>query len=118
NGEKRWIGGATTAELIATFARDTADGQVKCFLVEPSSDGVSMTVINGKASLRIMQNAHITYENVRVDDGNRLQEINSFKDVSECLRRMRSDVAWMAVGAQRSEEHTSELQSRFDLVCR
>lgn len=100
NGEKRWIGGATTAELIATFARDTADGQVKCFLVEPSSDGVSMIVINGKASLRIMQNAHITYENVRVDDGNRLQEINSFKDVSECLRRMRSDVAWMAVGAQ------------------
>src|SRR5699024_12313864 len=26
--------------------------------------------------------------------------------------------AWMAAAAWRSEEHTSELQSRFDLVCR
>src|SRR5699024_12803728 len=34
-------------------------------------------------------------------------------DEAATLRRM---VAWMAEG--RSEEHTSELQSRFDLVCR
>ena len=29
----------------------------------------------------------------------RLEGINSFKDVARCLRAMRSDVAWMAVGA-------------------
>jgi len=59
-----------------------------------------MTVIPNKASLRIMQNADIEYRDVRVGEDARLQGINSFKDVARCLRAMRSDVAWMAVGAQ------------------
>lgn len=100
NGAKRWIGGATVSDVVATFARDTADGQVKCFLVPREAAGVSMTVIPNKASLRIMQNAHIEYRDVRVGEDARLQGINSFKDVARCLRNMRSDVAWMAVGAQ------------------
>lgn len=100
NGAKRWIGGATMCDVLATFARDTADGQVKCFLVPTKAPGVEMSLIERKASLRIMQNADIEYHEVRVPDHARLENINSFKDVSECLRRMRSDVAWMAVGAQ------------------
>lgn len=100
NGAKRWIGGATVSDVVATFARDTADGQVKCFLVPREAEGVSMTIIPHKASLRIMQNAHIDYQDVRVPEAARLQQINSFQDVARCLRRMRSDVAWMAVGAQ------------------
>ncbi|MCH8563743.1 acyl-CoA dehydrogenase family protein [Nesterenkonia sp. YGD6] len=99
DGAKRWIGGATAADVVATFARDTADGQVKCFLVPTSAPGVSMEVIPRKASLRIMQNADITYRQVRVPESARLQQINSFSDVAGCLRRMRSDVAWMATGA-------------------
>ncbi|QCU77079.1 glutaryl-CoA dehydrogenase [Citricoccus sp. SGAir0253] len=100
NGAKRWIGGATVSDVVATFARDTADGQVKCFLVPRGAEGVSMTIIPHKASLRIMQNAHIEYRDVRVGEDARLQGINSFADVARCLRNMRSDVAWMAVGAQ------------------
>ncbi len=100
NGAKRWIGGASVSDVTATFARETADGQVKCFLVPREAEGVSMTIIPNKASLRIMQNAHIEYRDVRVTEADRLQGINSFKDVARCLRNMRSDVAWMAVGAQ------------------
>lgn len=100
NGAKRWIGGASVSEVMATFARDTADGQVKCFLVPREAAGVSMTIIPNKASLRIMQNAHIEYRDVRVPEEARLQGINSFKDVARCLRTMRSDVSWMATGAQ------------------
>lgn len=100
NGAKRWIGGATISDVVATFARDTADGQVKCFLVPREAEGVCMTIIPNKASLRIMQNAHIDYQDVRVPESARLQGINSFADVARCLRSMRSDVAWMAVGAQ------------------
>ncbi|NUL45463.1 glutaryl-CoA dehydrogenase [Cellulosimicrobium funkei] len=100
NGAKRWIGGASVSDVMATFARDTADGQVKCFLVPREADGVSMTIIPNKASLRIMQNAHIEYRDVRVDESARLQGIDSFKDVARCLRTMRSDVSWMATGAQ------------------
>lgn len=99
NGAKRWIGGAFMADVLCTFARDTADEQVKAFLVPRSADGVTLEKIERKASLRIMQNAEITYENVVVDDDTRLRNINSFKDVASCLRVMRSDVTWIAVGA-------------------
>ena len=99
NGAKRWIGGAFRADVIATFARDTADDQVKAFLVPREADGVTLEKIERKASLRIMQNAHITYDNVQVDDAARLRNINSFRDVAGCLRLMRSDVSWIAAGA-------------------
>lgn len=100
NGEKTWIGGAASADVLATFARDTADGQVKCFLVPRESEGITLEKIQGKTSLRIMQNAHITYTDVVVEENARLGNINSFKDVAACLRNMRSDVAWLATGAQ------------------
>lgn len=99
SGEKRWIGGAFRADVICTFARDTADNQVKAFLVPREAPGVTLEKIERKASLRIMQNAHLTYENVQVDDEARLKNINSFKDVAACLRLMRSDASWIAAGA-------------------
>ena len=54
--------------------------------------------MHGKTSLRIMQNADITFDGVRVPASARLANINSFKDVAACLRNMRSDVAWIATG--------------------
>ena len=62
NGAKRWIGGAATADVLAVFARDEADGQVKAFLVDREADGVTLEKIHGKTSLRMMQNAHITLD--------------------------------------------------------
>ncbi len=100
DGAKRWIGGAPTADVLCVFARDTADGQVKGFLVDRTAPGVSLEKIHGKASLRMMQNAHITLSGVRVPESMRLQEVNSFKDVAAMLRAMRSDVAWIAAGIQ------------------
>ncbi|MFF5792501.1 acyl-CoA dehydrogenase family protein [Paeniglutamicibacter sp. NPDC012692] len=99
NGAKRWIGGAAQADVLAVFARDTADGQVKCFLVPTGTEGVRLSKIQRKACLRIMQNADIDLVDVRVPDSARLARINSFADVAACLRNMRSDVAWIATGA-------------------
>ncbi|MFD2360804.1 MULTISPECIES: acyl-CoA dehydrogenase family protein [unclassified Arthrobacter] len=98
DGAKRWIGGAATADVLAVFARDTADGQVKAFLVDRTAEGVTLEKIQGKTSLRMMQNAHITLAGVRVPEAMRLQNVNSFKDVAAMLRAMRSDVAWIATG--------------------
>ncbi|WP_261167360.1 acyl-CoA dehydrogenase family protein [Microbacterium sp. Marseille-Q6965] len=98
DGAKRWIGGADAADVIAVFARDEADGQVKCFLVDRRADGVDIEIIRGKVSLRPMQNAHITLTGVRVPDAMRAHGVNSWRDVAALLRRMRSDVAWMAAG--------------------
>ncbi|MEE9098045.1 acyl-CoA dehydrogenase family protein [Pseudarthrobacter phenanthrenivorans] len=98
DGAKRWIGGASTADVLAVFARDTEDGQVKAFLVDRTADGVTLEKIQGKTSLRMMQNAHITLTGVRVPEAMRLHNVNSFKDVAAMLRAMRSDVAWIATG--------------------
>lgn len=98
NGAKRWIGGALTADVLAVFARDEADRQVKGFLVDREAEGVTLEKIHGKASLRMMQNAHITLADVRVPESMRLHNVNSFRDVAAMLRMMRSDVAWIAAG--------------------
>jgi glutaryl-CoA dehydrogenase len=100
DGAKRWIGGASTADVLAIFARDVADGQVKAFLVDREAAGVTLEKIHGKTALRMMQNAHITLEGVRVPESMRLHNVNSFRDVAAMLRAMRSDVAWIATGIQ------------------
>ncbi|UBH04783.1 acyl-CoA dehydrogenase [Leucobacter sp. Psy1] len=100
DGAKRWIGGATSADGLAVFARDTADGEIKCFLIPRETPGVSQEVIGGKISLRPMQNSHITLDGVRVPESSRLQKINSWRDVAAIMRPLRSDVAWIAAGLQ------------------
>jgi glutaryl-CoA dehydrogenase len=98
NGRKIWIGGANVVDNIIVFARDEADGEVKAFLADRTDPGITLNKQHGKMSLRIMQNWDIEINNVRVHESMRLQKINSFADVSACLRNMRSDVAWIAVG--------------------
>jgi glutaryl-CoA dehydrogenase len=100
NGQKRWIGGAASADVLAVFARDDADGRVKAFLVPTDAPGVTLRKIERKTSLRIMQNADIDLVDVHVNERDRLQRIDSFKDVAALLGSMRSDVAWIATGLQ------------------
>jgi len=99
DGAKRWIGGADTADVIAVFARDEAD-VVRAFLVPRDAAGVRLTRIEGKASLRPMQNFDIALEGVRVPESARLGRVEGWRDVSRILRAMRSDVAWIATGLQ------------------
>ena len=100
DGAKRWIGGADAVDVLAVFARDVADGEVKAFLVPRDAEGVRLRKIHGKTALRMMQNFDIDLHGVRVDDAARLGGVTSFRDVAGLLRRMRSDVAWIACGVQ------------------
>jgi glutaryl-CoA dehydrogenase len=54
-----------------------------------------------KIALRVVQNAHITLDEVRVPESDRLQEAHSFKDTAKVLRITRAGVAWQAVGCAR-----------------
>ncbi|MGW9031108.1 acyl-CoA dehydrogenase family protein [Streptomyces sp. NPDC055722] len=98
NGAKKWIGNATFADYVVVFARDIDDNRVKAFVVEKGTPGFKPEKVEGKISLRIVQNAEITLTDVRVPEANRLQNIKSFRDVAELLRLTRSGVAWMALG--------------------
>jgi glutaryl-CoA dehydrogenase len=101
NGRKTWIGNATFADLIVVWARDAEDNQVKGFVVEKDTPGFHTRKLEDKIALRIVQNAEITLENVRVPEANRLQAARSFRDTAKVLRLTRASVAWMAVGCAR-----------------
>jgi len=98
NGSKRWIGNATFSDITVIWAKSAEDGQVKGFIVPTSTPGYTATKIEGKQSLRMVQNADITLENVVVPESLRLQNANSFKDTAAVLRLTRAEVAWAAVG--------------------
>ncbi|MEV5506792.1 acyl-CoA dehydrogenase family protein [Streptomyces orinoci] len=109
NGAKRWIGNGTFADLVVVWARDTADDQVKGFVVEKGTPGFTATRIEGKIALRTVQNADITLDDVRVPEANRLQGVNSFRDTAAVLARTRGGVAWQALAvAVRSYELARE----------
>lgn len=99
-GHKRWIGNAAISDVITVVAKDEADGEAKAFLVPREAAGVTINEVRGKISLRMVRNADITLENVAVDDSQRLQRINSFRDVAAILASLRPDVAWNAAGMQ------------------
>ncbi|MFF2245546.1 acyl-CoA dehydrogenase family protein [Arthrobacter sp. NPDC058130] len=100
NGAKRWIGNATFSDWVVIYARDVDDNQVKGFLVDTKAEGYSATKIENKISLRTVQNADITLENVVVPDFFKLANANSFRDTNKVLKVTRLAVAWQAVGQQ------------------
>jgi glutaryl-CoA dehydrogenase len=101
NGQKKWIGNATFADVTIIWARDLDDGNVKGFIVQKDAPGFKAEKIKGKMALRIVQNALITLTNCEVSEVNRLQNANSFKDTAKVLRMTRAGVAWQAVGCAR-----------------
>jgi glutaryl-CoA dehydrogenase len=101
DGRKKWIGNASFADLTVIWAKDVGDGQVKGFVVEAGTPGFTTENLEDKIALRVVQNARITLDGVRVREANRLQHATSFRDTAEVLRMTRAGVAWMAVGCAR-----------------
>jgi len=100
NGAKRWIGAGTIADFALVWARDDADGQIKGFIVETDRPGYSATKICNKIGLRIMQNADIVLENVRIPQSNLLPGATDFSKANDLLRDSRAWVGWQGAGIQ------------------
>jgi len=98
DGEKRWIGNATFADVVVIWAKDVADEQVKGFLVTTDTPGFTATKIEDKIALRGVQNADIVLDGVRVPESRRLQRADSFRATAAVLRLTRTEVAWQAIG--------------------
>lgn len=99
DGEKKWIGSAAYATHVCVVAREES-GAIRAFLVPTDSDGFVIEKIRGKASLRIVNNAHITMSRVRVSESLRLHGVERFSDIGSMLRHMRASVIWQAAGVQ------------------
>jgi glutaryl-CoA dehydrogenase len=101
DGEKKWIGNASFADLVVVWARDEADGEVKGFVVEQGAEGMTFDVTQDKIALRVVQNAEVHLSGVRVPEADRLQRASSFADTSRVLTVTRMGVAWQATGCAR-----------------
>ncbi|MFB9859639.1 acyl-CoA dehydrogenase family protein [Salinicoccus siamensis] len=99
NGAKKWIGGANVSDVIPLFAVDVETGKPKGFIIRPEQEGVDIDIIENKIALRIIPNANIHLKDVVVEEADRLQNINSFKDIAKILYSTRAGVAYMATGA-------------------
>ena len=97
DGEKRWIGNASFADVTVIWARDDEEN-VGGFLVEKGTPGFSAEVIPGKVSKRAVWQADIKLESVRVPLENRLEHARTFKDTAKVLTATRYGVAWEAIG--------------------
>lgn len=103
NGRKRWIGNASFADVVVTWARDEADGKVKAFVLEKNSDGTypdgyRADVITGKIGKRAVLQPDITIEDLRIPAENKIAEANSFKDAGRVLDATRGSASWEALG--------------------
>jgi glutaryl-CoA dehydrogenase len=98
DGEKRWIGNGTFADLVVVWARDVDGDAVRGFVVEHANPGMTATKIENKIALRSVQNADIVLSGCRVPESDRLQRASSFADTNKVLRRTRGGVAWGATG--------------------
>ena len=98
DGEKRWIGNGSIADVVVVWARSEEDGQVKGFLVETGADGYRAATMEGKGAARAIWQAEIRLDGVRVPEENRLPGAGSFKDAGRVLVDTRSTCAWAALG--------------------
>ncbi|MDN3588017.1 acyl-CoA dehydrogenase family protein [Pedobacter aquatilis] len=101
NGQKKWIGNATFADILIIWARDEDSNEVKGFIVKKDNPGFAVEKMQDKMALRIVQNGIITLTNCEVEEIDRLQNANSFKDTAKVLQMTRAGVAWQAVGCAR-----------------
>lgn len=98
NGEKKWSGNATFADVNVIWAKDVSDNQVKGFLVERGTPGYIVEKLKGKIAKRAVENVLIELRDCQVPETNRLPGVNSFRDVGRQLASGRAKVAWEAVG--------------------
>jgi len=60
NGQKKWIGNATFADINVIWAREEGSNQVKGFVVGKDNPGFSVEKIKTKMAIAVVQNGLIT----------------------------------------------------------
>ena len=102
NGRKYWIGNGHIADnlIIWAVAQGSEEKGLRGFIVPRAAAGYEAAVISDKIAARVIQNADITLNNVRVSDDRRLPDVMSFREINKLLLHSRVMVGWQAVGLQ------------------
>ena len=100
NGNKTWISNSPIADVFVIWARsDAHDDQIRGFVVEKGSKGLSAPKIEGKLSLRASITGMINLDDVEVGEGALLPGVQGLKGPFGCLNRARYGISWGAIGA-------------------
>lgn len=99
SGRKRWIGMGTIADFALVWAREPESGAIGAYLVESDRPGFHASKIGNKIGLRIMQNADIELDDVRIPVENKLPGATGFAAANHLLMQSRAWVGWQAAGA-------------------
>ncbi len=100
NGSKTWISNAPIADVFVVWAKSAAhDGQIRGFVLEKGTKGLSAPKIGGKLSLRASITGEIVLEDVEVGEDALLPNVAGLKGPFGCLNRARYGISWGALGA-------------------
>ncbi|KAK1355663.1 acyl-coenzyme A oxidase 4, peroxisomal [Heracleum sosnowskyi] len=97
-GQKRWIGNSSLADILVVFARNTSTNKINAYLVMKDAPGLQVTRIENKIGLRMVQIGDILLKKVFVPDEDRLPGVNSFHDTTKVLAVSQVTVAWQPIG--------------------
>lgn len=99
NGTKRWIGNGNR-DLLVVWARNTESKEVEAFIVENKNvKGMTSEPIQNKLAMRIVQNCHITFDNMILEESQKLPKAVSFAEsTNKILKHSRISVCWMVAG--------------------
>jgi glutaryl-CoA dehydrogenase len=100
NGEKRWIGMGTIADVAVVWAR--TDEGIRGFLVPTDAAGFSARDITTKVSMRASVQCDLFLEDVRLPEAAVLPGAEGLKGPFSCLNEARYGIVWGSMGAARS----------------
>ena len=100
SGSKMWISNSPVADVFIIWAKsEFHNDKIKGFILEKGLKGLSAPKIHGKMSLRASITGEIIMNNVEVDDGALLDNMEGLKGPFGCLNRARFGILWGVLGA-------------------
>ena len=98
NGTKNWITNAPIADIFIIWAINN-EKNIQGFIIEKNTPGLTTSLIENKASLKISPTGQIILNNVKIPKENILPNTKGLKSTFSCLNNARYGIAWGVMGA-------------------
>jgi glutaryl-CoA dehydrogenase len=96
-----WIGNADVADMAIVWAKCGGDAaqDIRGFIVPMDREGVRVSLIENKMSLRIARTSHIAFDGVQLAEEDLLKDSGGLRSPLKCLDQARYGIAWGVLGA-------------------